>query len=209
MNQTSSCLRSIILSEVFVDEVFQKFLTTAGVWRSVAFLEHVSFEFLEAGLAFFNLRADTAVPRGVTVLHKLRETSVLADGGGDFQSAREGVHAADVRVKQIYRLEAFAATLRVEVHTAGRQAAVFQNGEHRMGRQVNAGGELIRVPTEKLVAGVGVNRTQRIRRARHFKFMLHRMASERGVVRLNVEFEVREQIVFAQEIQARGGIRIV
>ena len=40
-----------------------------------------------------------------------------------FKPAREGVHAADVRVEQVHRLEALAADLGVEVRAAGLEAA--------------------------------------------------------------------------------------
>ena len=39
--------------------------------------------------------------------------------------------------------------------------------------------------------------------------MLHRVPGERGVVRFDVELEMIEQIVFAQEIQAGRGVGIV
>ena len=42
-----------------------------------------------------------------------------------------------------------------------------------------------------------------------FQFVLHGVAGERGVVGLEVQLEMLEQIVLAQEIQARGGVGIV
>src|ERR1035437_1577253 len=39
--------------------------------------------------------------------------------------------------------------------------------------------------------------------------MLHRVTGERRVVRLDVQFEMRQQIIFAQKVQARGGVEIV
>src|ERR1035437_10387351 len=89
---------SRVLNE-FIDEVFQKFLATADVRGRFALLEHVGFEFLQRSFAGFNFCADAGIPRGVAVFRKLRQTAILANGGGNFQSTREGVHAADVRVK--------------------------------------------------------------------------------------------------------------
>ncbi len=59
----------------------------------------------------------------VALLEHLVEHAVLADRGGDLQPAGERVHAADVGVEQIDRLEAFAADLGVEVDAAGGEAA--------------------------------------------------------------------------------------
>ena len=42
-----------------------------------------------------------------------------------------------------------------------------------------------------------------------FEFVLHRVAGERGVIGFDVQLEVVQQVVFAQEIQARGGVGIV
>ena len=39
--------------------------------------------------------------------------------------------------------------------------------------------------------------------------MLHGVAGERGVIGFEVQFEVFEQIVFAEEVQAGGGVGIV
>ena len=51
------------------------------------------------------------------------EPSVLADRGGDFEAAGKCVHAADVGVEQVDRLEAFPAHFGVEVHAAGLESA--------------------------------------------------------------------------------------
>ena len=58
------------------------------------------------------------VPRAVAVFDELLHGPVGTDGGGDLQPAGEGVHAADVGVEQIDRLETFAAHLGVEVDSA-------------------------------------------------------------------------------------------
>ena len=85
---------------------------------------------LKLALPALDLRADAGIPRGVALLHEFGEATVLADRGGDLQAAREGVHAADVRVEQIDRLEAFAAHLGVEIDAAGGEPAVFQHRQH-------------------------------------------------------------------------------
>ena len=137
------------------------------------------------------------------------EAAVFADGGGDFEAAGEGVHAGNVGVEEIDRFEAFAADFGVEVCAAGGEAAHLEDGEHDLGGEINVGGELVGVPAEENVAGVGVDRAEGVGGGGDFHFVLHGVAGEGGVVRLEVQFEMLEQAKFAEEIQAGGGVRIV
>ena len=93
----------------------------------VALGEHVLLQRREVVLAGLDLGADAAVPRGVAVLDHAGQLAVGADRGGDLQALGEGVHAADVGVEQVDRLEALAADLGVEVQPAGGEAAVLQD----------------------------------------------------------------------------------
>ena len=114
-----------------------------------------------------------------------------------------------MRVEQIDRLETFAAHLGVEVNAAGFEAAIFEHAEHGVGREVDVGRKLVGVPAEELIAGVGVDRSQRTRGTGNFELMLHRVTGERGVVGLDVELEVRQQAVLAQEVKTGGGVGII
>ena len=49
-------------SDKLVDQVFEHFLAAAGVACGFALFQHVGFEFVEAGLARLDLRADARVP---------------------------------------------------------------------------------------------------------------------------------------------------
>jgi hypothetical protein len=196
-------------SNKLVDQILQKFLAAAFVGGRFAFFEHVFLQGLKIALAGFDLLAEAAVPRTVAMPDKLRQAPVLADGGRDSESAREGVHAADVRVKQIDRLETFAPHFGVEIHAAGGQAARVENGEHALRRQVDVRRELVGVPAQQHVACVGVDGAERAGGGGHFQFMLHGVAGEGGVVGFQVQFEMVQQIVFAQEVQAGGRVGIV
>ena len=55
------------------------------------------------------------------------------------------------------RLEAFAAHLGVEVQTAGLEAAHFQELQHDLRGHVNVGRELVGVPADQFVAGIGID----------------------------------------------------
>jgi len=52
-------------------------------------------------------------------------------------------------------------------------------------------------------------RTKRVGRDGDLHLVTHGVASERGVVGFEVELEVLQQAVLAEEIQARGSIRII
>jgi hypothetical protein len=51
------------------------------------------------------------------------QASIGANRRRDFQTAGEGVHTADVRVKEINRLEAFAANFGVEIEATPQEQA--------------------------------------------------------------------------------------
>ena len=127
----------------------------------------------------------------------------------DLQAAGEGVHAADVGVEQVDRLEALAADLGVEVDAAGREPAHVEDAEHALRGQVDVGGELVGVPAQQVVAGVGVDRAQGARADGDLQLVHHRVAGQRGVVGLDVQLEVRQQVVGPQEVQAGGGVGVV
>ena len=164
---------------------------------------------LKPTLPFSTCCADARVPRAVAVLDELGQAPVLADRGGNLETAREGVHPADVGVEQIDRLERFPAAFGVEVRPAGGEPAVFQEGQHDLRGQVDVGRELVGVPADEQIARVGVNRTERARGSRHFEVVLHGVPRQRGVVGLDVQFEILEQVIFAQEIQAGRRVGIV
>src|SRR5438128_645636 len=82
-------------SNELVDQVLEEFLAAAFVRRHLTHLQGIRFKFVEADLAFFDSFADAGVPGAVAVPDELAEAAVLADGGGDLEAAREGVHAAD------------------------------------------------------------------------------------------------------------------
>ena len=114
-----------------------------------------------------------------------------------------------MRVEQIDRLETLAPHLRVEIRPARREAAHLQNREHDLSGEIDARRELVGVPAEQLISGVGVDRTKRVGRGGDLQFVLHGVAGERGVVRFKVELEMVDQVVFAQEVQTGGSVGVV
>ena len=138
-----------------------------------------------------------------------REPAVGDDGVGDLEAAGEGVHAADVGVKQVDGLEALAADLGVEVDAAGGETAHVQDAEHALRRQIDARRELVGIPAQQVIAGVGVDRAQCPGSDGDLQLVHHLVTGQGRVIGLEVELEVRQEVVGPQEIQAGGGIGIV
>ncbi len=167
------------------------------------------FELFEADLAIFDFGADAGIPTAVAVVEEGIEAAVFTDGGGDFEATGEGVHAADVGMEEVDGVEAFTSAFGIEVGASGGEAAVFEDREHDLGGEVDIGGELVGIPTEEEVAGIGVDTTEGIGGAGDFEFMLHGMSGERGMVGLKVELEVTHEVVFAEEVEAGGCVGVV
>ncbi len=82
---------------------------------------------LKLCLPDFDFFAEAGVPTGVALAEQFFEFAVGEHCVRDFEAAGEGVHAADVGVEQIDRLEAFAADFGVEVDAALGEAAIFED----------------------------------------------------------------------------------
>ena len=128
---------------------------------------------------------------------------------GGLESVGEGVHAADVGVEEVGGLVGLAAALGVEVEATGGEPAHLQHAEHDVGGEVEVARELVGVPAEKGVATVGVDRAEGPGGDGDFHFMLHGVTGQGGVVGFQVELEVVEQAVFAEEVEAGGGVGVV
>src|SRR4029077_5572699 len=65
------------------------------------------------------------------------------------------------------------------------------------------------VPSDQFVTRIGVNRAERPSGGGDLAFVMHRVTSQGGVIGLEVQLEVLEQPVFAEEVQACRRIKIV
>ena len=99
--------------------------------------------------------------------------------------------------------------LGVEVDAARGESVLPEDDEHALRREINVGRELVRVPAEQHVARVGVDAAERSLNRRVDQLVHHRVAGERGVIRLDVEFHVLLEIVLPDEIQARRRVEVV
>ena len=87
-------------------------------------------------------------------------------------------------MEQVDRLVALAAYLGIEVDAARLEAAHLEYAKHAFGGEVDACGELVRVPAEHRVAGVGVDGAERVGGDGDFEFVLHLVTGQGGVVGL-------------------------
>ena len=94
----------------------------------------------------------------------------------------------------------FTAALGVEVEAASCEATHFEHAEHDLCGQVDVGRELIGVPADELVATIGVDTAEHVGIVADGEFVLHRVSSQRGVVRLDVQFKAIHETVFAEEV---------
>ena len=179
------------------------------VLGGVALGEDVRFQVTEAALSRLDAAAELAVPALVAGLDKVGQAAVGDDRVGDFQSSRKSVHAADMGIKQVDRLEALPSHLGIKVDSSGGKSAHAQDAEHALSGQVEVGGELVGVPAHQVVSGIGVDRAQCAGTDGHFELVHHLVAGERGMIGFEIELEMRQQVISAQEVEAGGGVGIV
>ena len=191
-----------------VHQILEHFLAT-GFEARLAVGEGVCADFLHRDLLAGDLRADAAGPALVAIVDEVLQASVLADGGGNFQAACEGVHAADVGVEKVGRVMGLAAALRIEVEAAGGEAAHFQHLEHDLGGEINVGRKLVGIPADEFIALVRIHGAERAGIDGHSHLVEHRVPGEGRVVGFQVQLEVIHQAILAEEIQARCGVRVV
>src|SRR5258708_27974651 len=112
-------------------------------------------------------------------------------------------------MKQIGATEALAAEFGVEVEAARGKAAVANDLVHGQGQLVHRVGELIGVPGVLVVAAIGVDAAENAVGYGIGHFVMEAVASERGVVRLDIHSIFRVQIVASQKAVDRGAVVIV
>src|SRR5262245_37979287 len=116
-----------------VDEVLQIFLFAgAWLWFGVLRLDPRR-EVRQRALAGQDSLSFRTVPGGVALLDVTGEGTVLDHLRGDQQTTRTDIHAADMAVQQVVRIQRLPPDLGVEVEAAGREAAALRDVVHRIG----------------------------------------------------------------------------
>src|SRR5262249_34349433 len=119
------------------------------------------------------------------------------------------VHSADVGMEKVDGLEAFSANLGVEVDSAGGKTPHAEDAEHALGRQIKTCGKLVGIPAQERVTGVGVDGAECAGIDGDLELVHGLVASEGGVVGLEVQLEVGEEVVGPQEVEAGGRVEVV
>jgi hypothetical protein len=75
----------------------------------------------------FDGRAYAAVPGRITIFHQFSQTAVSSNRCRDFQAADKRIHTANIRIKQVSWLRAFAPDFCVKVESTSCEPAYFQD----------------------------------------------------------------------------------
>src|SRR5882724_7941207 len=110
---------------------------------------------------------------------------------------------------QVERIDRLPPDLGVEVETAGGETATLQQFVKHQRKLGHIHRELIGIPAEQIVAAVDVERAQDAQGLCQRDLVLERMAGQNGVVLLDVEFDVVQQVVTPEEAIAGGDVEIV
>ena len=84
-----------------------------------------------------------------------------------------------------------------------------QDAEHALGGQVDIGGELVGIPAQQVITGIGVDRAECAGVDGDFELVHHLVAGERRVIGFEIELEVGQEVISAQEVEASGGVGII
>src|SRR5262249_58649231 len=121
----------------------------------------VSFQFTEIGFPVFDSLPDSIVVATVALADETGQTAILFDLMRNLEPQRERIHAADVRMKQIFEIRAGSADFCIEVQSPRRQTALIEDHQQHADDFTDVGWKLIGVPSQKLIPAVGVNASQK------------------------------------------------
>ena len=141
----------------FVNQILKHLLPPARVLGGVALGKDIRLEIFELGLTRLDAASELAIPASVSFLDERRQPAIGHDGACNLESACERVHAADVSVKEVDRLEALAAHFRIKIHAARGEPTHAKDAQHALRGEVDIGRELVGIPPEKVIACVGVD----------------------------------------------------
>src|SRR6478736_3162327 len=196
-------------SEVLVEEIFEHLLAAGLRFRIQAGGEGVIGEIGEARFAGGDALTQAGVPAAVALLEQFLELAVVDRALGDEQATRQGVHAADVRVEQVFGIHALTAQLGVEIHAARTEPAALQDRVHHEADFGDVVRELVGVPTEQRVAAVHVDAAEEAVGDRVSHFVLEAVAGEDGVVGFDVDLVFLLQAVALEEGVHGGTVEVV
>lgn len=173
-------------------------------------IQRVLLEGSECRLLVSDFLADSLAERAVALRNEILDVLVLVHLGGNDEACGEGIHAGDVCAEEVFLGEGRTTRLGIEVEAAARaDAALGENLPHDRGGLVEVNRELVDVPADELVALVGIDGAEHAGIAGDADLVLEGVASEVGVVALEVELEVLVQAVRLQERDGGRGVEVV
>src|SRR6516225_4983023 len=105
----------------FVNDILAKFLTSAHVLYGVGSTESIFFERHKIFFTPFDRSTNAIVPGGVTVFHYFGQTAIGANRGCTLQSTGECIHAPEVGIEKVNRLEALTPNFCIEIKSTRRE----------------------------------------------------------------------------------------
>ena len=171
---------------------------------------YVIGDFFEPHLAVNHLLAQLLIPSLISAFERQLESRHPRSSCCNEKGPCAGIHAADVSLQQILRIDRLPPDLGIEIETAGGEAAGlydFQNASDEF-RHVHR--ELVGIPAEQIVAAIDVDRSEDAQRRSERDLVLESVSGEDGVILLDIDLDVLLQTVcFQQPVNRRDVIVIL
>src|SRR5688572_1606826 len=146
-----------VKSQVIVYDALKILLPPGSrFWIDAVFL-HMMSDLLEIHFSrqhFLRLRC---LPPRVALIERSIERVILDHFCRGYERARAGVHASDMRMKQILRIDGLPPDFGIESKAAGGNSAGFYDVIKCQRQIINAHGELICIPPQELISAIDVD----------------------------------------------------
>src|SRR5690606_11183398 len=119
------------------------------------------------------------------------------------------IHSADMGMEDILKVRGVPSDLRIKIDTTSLKAPRLQDDEHGLGQLIYIHRELIGVPSVLVIAPIGIYASKEVVVRGHLEFVLKGMLGEGGMVHLDVEFEIIQEVIFGQETKYGRCIKII
>src|SRR5690606_18556050 len=113
---------------------------------------------LEVRLACNNVCTDTRLEGRIPLIKNIVNYLIFDQLGSNLKADCEAVHAGDMCIEQVFRLERLTANLSVKVDTTWSKSTILQYFKHRKSNSIQISREFVRIPTEQQVTLVGIDR---------------------------------------------------
>src|SRR5690606_31034329 len=112
-------------------------------------------------------------------------------------------------MENVCQVGRISSGLRVEVDSASPEPSGLQDHQHCFGKLIEIIGELVGIPAILVVAAVGVDASQQPGISSHLQFVLEGMLRQRGVIHLDVQLEIVEEIEFSEKRDHGSSVKVI